>query len=576
MHATLPEPAFLQACGQPLISASSTRALPSRAYDVVVIGAGVAGLAFTLRLPSAYRVALLTKGALGESNTRWAQGGLSAAIGADDSPYLHEVDTIAAGAGLCDLDAVKELVEQAPNAVEWLLSLGTAFDRDEHTGELLLGREAAHSRRRVLHAGGDATGAEIERALVARVRAHPSVDVFAGSFAVDLVVENGVCRGVIAELEPSAELVQFTASAVVIAAGGAGQLWATTSNPLGATADGLAMALRAGAAIADVEFAQFHPTVLATDDNSPFLVSEAVRGEGAYLRGANGDRFMLTSHPLAELAPRDVVARGIQRQMAIDDTSHVWLDLSHLDPDGMRQRFPTIAAELKQRGLDLATDLIPVAPAAHYFMGGVIAGSDGVTSLPGLLALGEAACTGVHGANRLASNSLLEGLVFGLHAATRFIESSPPHVAAAGSVPRSSSSPQAVTAANPAMLELRERVQKAMSRYVAVVRDAEGLSVAAAEVDAVLKVLATSKPDNRAVWETCNLALGARAVISAALLRQESRGAHYRSDFPQTDPALDGQHVVFGGAAGEIWRQSSLDAARATTAPDSAVRRPLP
>ena len=378
----------------------------------------MAGLAFTLSLPPELRIALLTKGVLGESNTRYAQGGLAAAVGADDTPALHAADTLAAGAGLSDAEAVARLVEGAPEAVRWLIGLGARFDAGPN-GEMLLGREAAHSRRRVLHAGGDATGAEIERSLVARVREDRNVDLYAGAFVVDLVVVEGRCRGVLAELEPGGPLTLLAAPVTVLAAGGAGHLWATTSNPEGATADGLAMALRAGATVADTEFVQFHPTVLALPGEVPFLVSEAVRGEGAYLRNAAGERFMTAVHPLAELAPRDVVARAIHRQMALDERDHVDLDLRHLDPEAMRERFPTITRELATRGLDLATDLIPVAPAAHYFIGGVAASPEGITSLPGLLAFGEAAATGIHGANRLASNSLLEGLVFGMAGADR-------------------------------------------------------------------------------------------------------------------------------------------------------------
>lgn len=572
MHVTLPDPAFLDACGRPLVDLDAARRLPALRYDVVVIGAGVAGLAFTLRLPPRYRVALLTKGALGESNTRWAQGGLSAAIGEDDSPGLHEEDTIVAGAGLCDRDAVHELVEGAPAAVDWLLSLGTRFDRDALTGKLLLGREAAHSRRRVLHAGGDATGAEIERALVAEVRTRANVDRFEHAFALDLVVDEGRCLGIVAELRPGGGLTRIDSDATVIAAGGAGQLWATTSNPPAATADGLAMALRAGVAVADLEFTQFHPTVLALPDSTPFLVSEAVRGEGAYLRDARGERFMLGQHPLAELAPRDVVARGIQRQMAMDGTDHVHLDLRHLDSEAMRQRFPTIAAELERRGLDLATDLIPVAPAAHYFMGGIVAGTDGTTSLPGLLALGEASCTGVHGANRLASNSLLEGLVFGLHAAARHAE-----VAAAGDVQQPSAVQDGgASSTDGTGLEesaaMRERIQRAMSRHVAVVRDAAGLEAAAAEIDEVLADLAERPATDRAAWETRNLALAARAVTEAATLREESRGAHFRSDFPETNPELDHRHLAYGGNVGTAWRLTTLDEARRTAQAAAATR----
>ncbi len=340
-----PDPALPVA----LLAPVSDRDLPRRRYDIVVIGAGVAGLALTLRLPSGTRVALLTKGTLGESNTRYAQGGLAAAVGRDDSPGLHEADTLTAGAGLSDSAAVKRLVEAGPAAVDWLLALGTQFDRagEGATGELLLGREAAHSRRRVLHAGGDATGAEIERALVAGVLENPVVDVFEEAFALDLIVRDGHCAGIVVELGPGLPPTALDAPVVVLAAGGAGQLWAMTSNPAGATADGLAMALRAGVAVADLEFAQFHPTVLALPGDRPFLVSEAVRGEGGYLRGASGARFMPDVHPLAELAPRDVVARAIQRQMAADHGEHVWLDLRHLDGPAMRRRFPTIARELE-------------------------------------------------------------------------------------------------------------------------------------------------------------------------------------------------------------------------------------
>ncbi|MCA9863742.1 MAG: L-aspartate oxidase [Thermomicrobiales bacterium] len=516
-------------------------------YDVIVVGAGVAGLAFTLSLPTDLRVALLTKGALGESNTRYAQGGLSAAVGPDDSPELHAQDTLTAGAGLSDEAAVDTLVDGAPAAVRWLIALGAAFDTSP-SGDVLLGREAAHSRRRVLHAGGDATGAEIERALVAGVREDINVDVFAGAFVVDLVVAGGHCRGIIAELQPGADLTFLEAPVTVLAAGGAGHLWATTSNPLGATADGLAMALRAGATIADTEFVQFHPTVLAIPGAAPFLVSEAVRGEGAYLRDAAGERFMLGNHPLAELAPRDVVARGIQQQMALDQRDHVDLDLRHLDPDEVRSRFPTITSELAARGLDLATDLIPVAPAAHYFIGGVVADTEGRTSLPGLLAFGEAASTGIHGANRLASNSLLEGLVFGMAGADRLAEEWPLLAAEAASLPPiPDPMPPAVGMAGDAS-ELRRRLQRIMSQEVAVVRSAEGLARARAAIDAIAAEANAESGDGGDVardrWELRNLIDAARSVIDNATFREESRGAHYRSDFPSTDPDLAGEHTL--------------------------------
>jgi L-aspartate oxidase len=545
-----------------LLPVDISASLPVRPYDVVVVGAGVAGLAFTLRLDADKRVALLTKGHLGESNTRYAQGGLSAAIGRDDSPDLHEADTLAAGAGLCEPEMVKRLVDGAPEAVQWLLDLGTRFDRDRDSGELQLGREAAHSRRRVLHAGGDATGAEIERALVAAVHDRPTVDVFESAFAVDLIVEDDRVAGLTADRGNGEGLVRFAAPVVVIAAGGAGQLWATTSNPLGATADGLAIAIRSAVAVADLEFTQFHPTVLARPGAAPFLISEAVRGEGAYLRGADGNRFMVGAHPLAELAPRDVVARAIHQQMSADNSDHVFLDLRHLDPDAMRDRFPTISKELAARGLNLARDLIPVAPAAHYFMGGIVAGETGETSLPGLLAIGEASCTGVHGANRLASNSLLEGLVFGLEAADKLNRE---HISSL-TAPSDFAKDLAMDSSerdHSVIKELRATLQQTMSQHVGVVRDAEGLSTAAKTMVEILSNFDTGKVDrSREVWELVNMATAASAIVHAAIRRQESRGAHFRSDYPETNPDLDGLHFIVGGD--EIrWRLGSLAEARA-------------
>jgi len=532
--------------------------------DVAVIGAGVAGLAFALSASESIQVALLTKGRLGESNTRWAQGGLSAAIGADDTVALHELDTLFAGAGLSDRETVHELVADGPEAVAWLLSIGTEFDRDEETGDLALGREAAHSRRRVLHAGGDATGAEIERALVAAVRTRPNVQIFESAFAVDLMTESMQCTGAAVAL-PNGTIIRVEAGAVVLAAGGAGQLWETTSNPPAATADGLAMALRAGANVADLEFCQFHPTVLHLDGEAPFLISEAVRGEGGWLRNRSGDRFMLAEHELVELAPRDVVARGIQKQMVADGLDHAYLDLRHLNPAAVRVRFPTIARELRVRGLDLATDLIPVAPAAHYFMGGVVANEFGRTSMAGLLAIGEAACTGVHGANRLASNSLLEGLVFGRRAGRNFSVSS--SLASSTSLGADEAVDWTTSDAS-AGNDYCRLVQATMSRHVSVVRDGEGLQSAIVGLTAALESM-PQESSRMEDWISRNMALAGLAIATAALRRRESRGAHFRSDYPATDPDLEGTHLSLQTRVSQddIGTAGSLEVSRLQVAP---------
>jgi L-aspartate oxidase len=436
----------------------------TQTFDVAIIGGGIAGLSVALRLPEHTRIALFTKGQLGESNTRYAQGGLAAALGADDNPVLHLQDTIAAGAGLCDEEAVRILVENAPTAVKWLIQHGVQFDRaqpDSDTSEtsatsatysthatpdgLLLGREAAHSRWRVIHAGGDATGAEIERALMASLQKRPGIVLYEETYISDLLVQDGVCTGVEA-IDKSGHTFTITAHATVLANGGAGGLWLHTSNPSGATADGLALAWRAGAALTDLEFMQFHPTVLVVGGGS-HLISEAVRGEGAYLRNHAGERFMLRYGPRAELEPRDVVARAILSEMLAENTDCQYLDLRHLPAEKMHNRFPTISAICRQYGLDLARDLLPVAPAAHYYMGGVIVDTYGRTTLPALYAVGEVACTGVHGANRLASNSLLEGLVFGLRLADALQQTNNTAPSIVGAIP--CGRPGAASAMNP-------------------------------------------------------------------------------------------------------------------------------
>ncbi len=573
----------------------------SQYFDVAIIGGGIAGLSTALRLSREARVVLFTKGQLGESNTRYAQGGLAVALGDDDNPALHLQDTLAAGAGLCDEDAVRMLVEQAPAAARWLMQMGVQFDRiepgsDAHATSdgLLLGREAAHSRWRVLHAGGDATGAEIERALLAALRQRTSITVYEETFVSRLLVEDGRCIGLEAT-DNHGQTFVVEAQSTVLANGGAGGLWLHTSNPAGATADGLALAWQAGAALTDLEFMQFHPTVLVVGGTS-HLISEAVRGEGAYLRNHKGERFMPRYAEQAELAPRDVVARAILSEMLAEQTDCQYLDLRHLPAEKMYARFPTISAICASYGLDLARDLLPVAPAAHYCMGGVSVDTEGRTTVPGLYAVGEVACTGVHGANRLASNSLLEGLVFGLRVAdtlnsnTQQRPSSSTHrmmliplpsvgaglpqptpdslgrpghadesamgcgkPAPTGVLCRLNLTPIGEAKPSPLRISdeqhIRRELRNIMWQYVSLCRDETGLLEAKERIHALQQSLfrASNENNQRASgWqETANMLLVAQLVIAAALQRRESRGSHWRLDYESLDEALTGFHYAF-------------------------------
>ncbi|MGH8993323.1 MAG: L-aspartate oxidase, partial [Acidimicrobiia bacterium] len=454
--------------------------------DVLVLGAGVAGLSTALGAARAgLSVTVLTKAALGASATRYAQGGVAAALSPPDSPELHFSDTISAGGGLCDTDAVQVLCAEGPGRVRVLFALGAVFDRED--GALALAREGGHSLARVVHAGGDATGAEVERALVAAVRA-AGVEMAEGWLALDLTVSGGRVTGITTR-SPDGRLVAVSARHVVFASGGAGQLYSVTTNPVVSTGDGVAMALRAGAAVADVEFMQFHPTALHDPGMPRPLLSEALRGEGAVLRDEAGVAFMAGEHPLGDLAPRDVVARAIAGRLAERDLDHLWLDATAID--GFPTRFPTIWSACQAAGLDPTRDWLPVAPAAHYLCGGVVTDLDGATSLPGLWACGEVACTGVHGANRLASNSLLEGLVFG-HRVTAAIvagKDAPDRTGAMRGVPpylRSNVAPPGP--ADESIHEedgLRSRLQRTMTLHAGVRRDAAGLAAAAADLDGI-------------------------------------------------------------------------------------------
>jgi L-aspartate oxidase len=496
--------------------------------DFLVIGSGIAGLRAALVLAPAGRVTILTKAEPAESNTRYAQGGIAVALGSHDSPGLHEADTLRAGDGLCDEEAVRVLVHEGPRYVTELVEWGTGFERDE-SGQLAFGREAAHSVRRVLHAG-DATGREISRALWERVAALPSVTTIADAFASELIVERGVVKGA-RFFDAGGEHRDIEARATLLATGGAGQVFRDTTNPSVAIGDGIAMAYHAGARLADLEFVQFHPTALNRPDAPRFLLSEALRGEGARLINERGEPFMLRYHPGGDLAPRDVVARSIVREQERVG-GLVYLTLAHLDPDFVHRRFPTITETCQYLGLDLARDLIPVGPAAHYMMGGVDTDEWGRTSLPGLFAAGEVACTGVHGANRLASNSLLEGLVFGARAGVAMQE---PAAAAPLKPNRRLAPPEALVSTGgvaPDATALRDL----MWRAVGLFRRREGLREAVALLDEAClaaedRIRRPGSP-RMAAWHEFNLATVARLIAQAALRREESRGGHARQDFP--------------------------------------------
>jgi L-aspartate oxidase len=509
---------------------------------VLVIGSGIAGLSLALDAADAgHEVLVVTKGELGHSNTRYAQGGVAAAVFSDDSVESHISDTLAAGAGLCDPEAVRVLCAEGPDRIHELIALGVAFDM--HDGELSHGLEAAHSYPRVLHAGGDATGAVIEAALVARLRER-RVAIHEHAFLLSLLTESGPGTRVVGadvELDGGAR-VRLDADAVVLATGGAGQLYPYTSNPPAATGDGVACAARIGARIADVELYQFHPTTLARAGN--FLVSEAVRGEGAVLRNAEGDRFM-TEVDGAELAPRDVVARAVFAEMTRQGGVPVTLDATALGAGFLAERFPSIDAAVRAAGLDWAQEPVPITPAAHYWMGGIATDLHGRTSVPGLFAIGECARTGVHGANRLASNSLLEGAVFGHRAALALADLEPwpatPHPsdfnALSTSVGREglTTRDDVESALKSGLGVSRAAIQQVMWDAVGLVRDGEKLADAVETLSGWLA--AAPQPTDRASHEDANLLLIAHACAQAALARTTSVGAHFRSDDPATASA---------------------------------------
>jgi L-aspartate oxidase len=504
--------------------------------DVVIVGSGIAGLTAALRLRGQVdKILVVTKTVLNAGSTQWAQGGIAAALGPGDTPEQHEADTLVAGAGACDRDAVRVLVNEGPEAVRELIALGTNFD---HTadGELSLTREGGHHRDRIAHAGGDATGAEIQRALIAAIEAAPDIEVIQHALAVDLLLGPdetgttgiaGLTLHVIGEGERDG-VGAVHCRAVVLASGGLGQVFSQTTNPSVATGDGMAIALRAGATLRDLEFVQFHPTVMYLGPDSRGqqpLISEAVRGEGAFLVDDEGNRIMQGVHELADLAPRDVVAKTIMKRMLETGRPHMWLDARHLGAQFWERRFPTILATARSYGIDPVTELIPVAPACHYASGGVRTDLYGRTGIPGLYATGEVACSGVHGANRLASNSLLEGLVF-----SRRIAEVLPAELGAWRDPAADRRTAGLVAG-----DIRRELQETMTARAGVLRSATGLAEGAAVLDKLAGHAAETV--DQASWEDTNLLTISAALAGAAALREETRGSHWRDDFPERDDA---------------------------------------
>jgi L-aspartate oxidase len=516
--------------------------------DFLILGGGIAGTRAALELAPAGKVLVLTKDELYESSTEYAQGGIAAALGEDDEVGLHLHDTLRAGDGLCREKAVQILVSEGPQQIERLIAWGMRFDRDG--SKLAFTREGAHSRSRVLHAHGDSTGSEILRALMAKAKSHRAIQFLSRAFAIDLLVDVDRVCGVTFLDEKTSALKTLYAKAVLLATGGLGQVYKETTNPSVATGDGVAMAHRAGALSSDMEFVQFHPTALYVRQAPRFLLSEALRGEGACLRNVLLERFMPRYHDAAELAPRDIVSRAIIVEMQKTQSECVYLDMTGLEPKHVQERFPRIYSTCLHYNVDITTDLVPIRPAAHYAMGGVATDSHGATSLKGLYAAGEVASTGVHGANRLASNSLLEGLVFGARAASAMIDQrrefepllprKDPNSGTGRATPgRALHAPEA----DPARLspqEIVEEVRSILWNKVGIIRNGTDLCDAMKRLDSL--ILAGPTAPSRRLCEARNILQVGRIITQCALARKESRGAHYRSDFPLKDEATAAKH----------------------------------
>ncbi|MEA1960126.1 MAG: L-aspartate oxidase [Bacillota bacterium] len=519
------------------------RELPVVHTDFLIIGGGIAGLFTALKAVAYGKVTVLTKQTLKESNTGLAQGGIAAAVHEEDSPFLHLEDTLEAGAGLCDIDAVDVLVREGPDRVRELIHAGASFDMKD--GDISLTREGAHSRARILHAA-DATGEAIRVALVAKCEENPDIHICEHHFLIDLLgdEQQRECYGALVFDEAMGGQVLYIARATILATGGAGQLYQFTTNPDVATADGMAAAFRIGCELNDLEFIQFHPTVLYSQDRQRFLISEAVRGEGGLLLNCRGERFMSQYHPLEELAPRDIVSRAILSELERTESECVYLDMRGIP--SVTTRFPNIYRICLQRGIDLSKELVPVSPAAHYTMGGIKTNTSGETGISGLYACGETACTGVHGANRLASNSLLEGIVFGQRIINQVEEIMYRRLRSVDEIYRSynNSSVFIPWDSQISPREAKESLQKLMWENVGIIRDEKGLKQANKEIEQLYNRLT---PDDHfvAYLEVINMLTVAHIVVQAALWRKESRGGHFRSDFPRRNDIQWVKHMTF-------------------------------
>lgn len=510
-----------------------------RFADVLVIGGGLAGLRAANAISPNQSVLVVTKDRLQESSSSYAQGGIASVLDPDDCFASHVKDTLIAGANLCDDEVVQMVVREGPQRMDELIRWGTNFDSAE--GELLLGREGGHSFERIAHANGDATGREIMRAVIQKTRDAPNIDILEDTFTADLLTYEGRCRGAVVVGEDGKPMMVW-AKETLLCTGGAGQVFRESTNPSVATGDGTALAYRAGVELRDMEFIQFHPTVLYIAGSSRSLITEALRGEGAHLVDADGHRFMPDYDSRAELAPRDIVSQSIVKQMANTQHPSVYLDLSHLDADHVRSRFPGIADACAKFGLDVTSDRIPVRPGAHYMVGGVTVDRQGRTSMPGLWAAGEATSSGLHGANRLASNSLLEGLVYGAHAGESASRS-----AAEGPHTMNAMRIQSAVNNNRAefdIADVRVSLKSLMGRLVGVQRDAEGLREAANSIHSFAAYVMPHQFDSVEGWELQNLITTAQCMVAAAAARTESRGVHFRTDHPERDDAAWRRHLT--------------------------------